>query len=175
MLLAIDRAFEGITLLLKYFAAALLLAVALLITLDVTMRFFFNQPIIGIAEIVSNGIVIIAFLQLGYSVRIRSMLRSDFLLSRLGLGGKITVEVVTCMLSILFFGLIAWASWSPMMRSIEIGEFIGHASFQMPTWPLRVTIVGCSLLAIANYALLALRALILRDTGENDEAAQAVV
>lgn len=55
---------------LKYLAAALLLVVAVLIAIDVGMRFFLDRPIIGIAEIVANGIVVIAFLQLSYAIRI---------------------------------------------------------------------------------------------------------
>jgi TRAP-type C4-dicarboxylate transport system permease small subunit len=149
--------------LIKYVAAALLLGVAVLITVDVTMRYFFNHPIIGVAEIVSNGIVFIAFLQLSYSVRIRGMLRSELLLGFLGNNGRIVHETVTCLLSILLFALIVAASWNPLVRSIVNNEFIGHASFQMPTWPLRLAIVACSVLAILNYILLMLRAILLRD------------
>lgn len=166
MLYSIDYLFHCLSLGLKFVAAALLLMVAVLISFDVTMRYFFNRPIIGIAEIVSNGIVIIAFLQLSYSVRIRGMLRSELLLSWLGSNGKVVLEIVTCLLSILFFALMAWASWPSMMRAFATSEFIGHASFQMPTWPLRLAIVSCSILAILNYVLMLLRAVIYREVGE---------
>lgn len=166
MFRSIDYVFHCLSLGLKFLAASLLLMVAVLISFDVTMRSVFNRPIIGVAEIVSNGIVIIAFLQLSYSVRIRGMLRSELLFSWMGTNGKIVLETVTCLLSILFFALIAWASWNPMLRAFATDEFIGHASFQMPTWPLRVAIVSCSILAILNYVLLLVRAVIYRDVGE---------
>lgn len=169
MLTFIDNSFNLISLILKYVAAALLLLVAVLISFDVTMRFFFNRPIIGIAEIVSNGIVIIAFLQLSYSVRIRGMLRSELLYARLGINGKVVLETITGLLSILFFSLIAWASWTPMVRAFLRNEFIGHASFQLPTWPLRFVIVSCSILAVINYTLLILRAILRKDVGEETD------
>jgi TRAP-type C4-dicarboxylate transport system permease small subunit len=94
MIYTLDRIPNLLSLALKYAAAALLLGVAVLITLDVTMRFFFNSPIIGVAEIVSNEVVMIAFLQLGYAVRVRGMLRSELLISFLGRRGRIAMETL---------------------------------------------------------------------------------
>lgn len=149
---------------LKYVAATLLIAVAILITFDVVMRSVFNKPVIGVAEIVANGIVIIAYLQLSYTVRIGAMLRSELLVSKLGHRVKVVFESFMSLLGVLFFGLIAWASYTPMMRAIKAGEFEGYASFQVPTWPLRVTIVVCSLLAVITYLLMAYRAIALGET-----------
>lgn len=140
-------------------AAVLLIAVALLIAADVTLRGVFNRPIIGVAEIVANGVVIIAFLQLSYTVRIGAMLRSELLVSRLGPGPRAVLDAVVSILGVLFFALIAWSSYEPMMRAIATNEFEGYASFRVPVWPVRVVIVACSLLAILNYLLIAYKAL----------------
>lgn len=156
----IDGFLELISALLKYLAAALLLGVALLIATDVVLRTFFNKPIIGVAEVVANGVVIIAYLQLTYAVRIGSMLRSEFLISVLPYRPKILLETATCIMGVLFFALIAWASYTPLVRAIATGEFEGHASFQVPTWPVRFVVVSCAILAILNYLLLAYRALV---------------
>ncbi len=158
MLNRIDHGIDLINQFLKYVAAALLLFVAVLIAFDVVMRFIFNKPVIGIAEIVANGIVIIAFLQLSYAVRIGGMLRSELLLNRLGTSGKAILETVVSALGAVLFGLIAWASWSPMMKAIRTLEFEGHASFQVPVWPVKVIIVSCAILAVLNYAILIIRA-----------------
>lgn len=163
MIMFADRILEIMSHTLKYVAAVLLLIVAVLITLDVVLRFIFNTPIIGIAEIVANGIVVIAFLQLSYAVRIRSMLRSELLLSRLGETGRIVLESITGLLGIILFAIIAWASWEPLITAIATMEFEGHASFQVPTWPVKLAIVGGSILAGLNYLLLILRAIVLRD------------
>ncbi|MFN0263218.1 TRAP transporter small permease [Tepidamorphus sp. 3E244] len=160
----LDSAVDLVSRLLKYIAAGLLIAVALLITCDVVARGLFNWPIIGVAEVVANGIVIIAYLQLSYAVGIGAMLRSDLLVARLPTKPRIALETVVSMLGVLFFGLIAWASYTPMMRAIATGEFEGHASFQVPTWPVRVVIVACSVLAIINYLTLAYRAIVRGET-----------
>ncbi|MCY0092601.1 TRAP transporter small permease subunit [Hoeflea ulvae] len=158
MLVKIDNAVGLINQTLKYVAAALLLFVAVLIAFDVIMRFIFNKPVIGIAEIVANGILIIAFLQLSYAVRIGGMLRSELLVNRVGKRGKAVLEAVTSALGMVLFSLIAWASWSPMMSAIRTLEFEGHASFQVPVWPVKVVIVSCAILAVLNYLILIAKA-----------------
>jgi len=169
MFAQIDRSVVLINQILKYVAAFLLLVVAVLIAFDVVMRFVLNKPVIGIAEIVANGIVIIAFLQLSYAVRIGGMLRSELLLSRLGHRAKAGLEAFIALLGGLLFGLIAWASWSPMMRAISTLEFEGHASFQVPVWPVKVVIVSCAILATINYALIIARNLTKNSSPEHDQ------
>lgn len=164
MLDRVDHVLDWVSAILKYLAAALLIGVALLIATDVVLRTFFNHPIIGVAEIVANGIVIIAYLQLSYTLRIGAMLRSDLLVGRLGQKGRIWLETFISTLGMLFFGLIAWASYTPMVRAITSGEFEGHASFQVPVWPVRVIIVTCSILAVANYLALAYRSIATGET-----------
>jgi TRAP-type C4-dicarboxylate transport system permease small subunit len=156
----LDSVLEGISQFLKYVAAFLLVLVALLIAADVGMRFFFNAPIIGVAEIVANGILIIAFLQLTYAVRIDGMLRSELLVSKLHGRPRAVFDALTAVLGALLFVLIAWASWDSMIRAIAVQEFEGHVSFPVPTWPVRVAIVSCSILAAINYLLIAFQALI---------------
>lgn len=163
----IDALLELMSALLKYAAALLLLGVAVLIAFDVGLRVLFNWPIIGIAEIVANGIVIIAYLQLSYAVRIGAMLRSELLINFLPGRTKLMLETVVACLGVLLFALIAWASYAPMMRAISTSEFEGHASFQIPTWPVRVVIVTCSILAIANYLSVAYRALFRGEVTSN--------
>jgi TRAP-type C4-dicarboxylate transport system permease small subunit len=157
---SLDAALNVVSQLLKYIAAILLVLVAGLIAVDVGMRFFFNAPIIGVAEIVANGILIIAFLQLTYAVRVDGMLRSELLVSKLSGRPKAIFEALTAILGALLFALIAWASWDSMVRAIAVQEFEGHVSFPIPTWPVRVAIVSCSILATINYLMIAIRALI---------------
>jgi len=159
MIPVIDRLLDRLGAFLKYFAAALLILVSLLIAVDVILRGVFNRPIIGVAEIVANGIVIIAFLQLAYTVRIGAMLRSELLLNLLPHKGRAGLEAIVGALGALFFGLLCWASYDPMMNAIARGEFEGHATFQVPTWPVKSIIVVCSALAVLSYLLTAWRAL----------------
>ena len=60
-------------------AAMWAFALTFLILADVIGRGVFSAPINGTAELVTASIVIIVFLQAGYAIRSRSMLRADFL------------------------------------------------------------------------------------------------
>lgn len=155
----LDKILNYIGTYLKYFAAVLLILVSVLIAIDVILRSAFNMPIIGVAEVVANGIVIIAFLQLSYTIRIGAMLRSELLLNILPRRPRIWLEGFVSMLGALFFGLLCWASYEPMMRAIASGEFEGHATFQVPTWPVKSIIVISSALAVISYCLSAWRVL----------------
>lgn len=156
----VDRSLAAASQGLKYLAAMLLVGVSLLICADVVMRFFFSKPIIGVAEIVANGIVVIAFLQLTYAVRQNSMLKSELVVSRLGETGKRVSDTVNALLGALLFGLIAWASWHPLVRSVMTNEFVGYSAFRLPVWPVRFIIEGCSILAVAAYLITATKAAI---------------
>ncbi len=154
----LDSMLDAASQILKYVAAFILVLVAILIATDVSMRFVFNAPLIGVAEIVANGILIIAFLQLTYAVRIDGMLRSELLINKLRGTPRALFDALTAVLGALLFILIAWASWDSMIRAILVQEFEGHVSFPVPTWPVRVAIVSCSILAAANYVLIAVQA-----------------
>ena len=60
-------------------AATWTFGLAFLVMADIVGRTVFNAPVYGTAEMVAASIVIIVFLQAGYAIRSRSMLKADFL------------------------------------------------------------------------------------------------
>ena len=60
-------------------AAAWTFGLSFLVLGNIIGRFAFDAPIYGTAEMVAASIVIIVFLQVGYAIRSRSMLKADFL------------------------------------------------------------------------------------------------
>ncbi len=61
-------------------AAVWAFGLALLVMANIIGRSVFDSPIYGTAEMVAASIVIIVYLQAGYAIRSRSMLKADFLL-----------------------------------------------------------------------------------------------
>jgi TRAP-type C4-dicarboxylate transport system permease small subunit len=145
-----------------------LVMIALLIGADVLGRGLFGSPIIGVAEIAANTLIIIAFLQLPYTVHNGGMLRTEMIdtfaprvIARL-------MWFIGYLLGALFFSLIAVAEWEHMVSSWVTGEFEGHVSFAVPVFPSRLAIVGGSLLAVLTYLLLAVPAAIALFTGNEE-------
>ena len=64
-------------------AAVWAFGLTFMILADIIGRGAFDAPINGTPELVTASIVIIVFLQAGYAIRSRSMLRADFLVEHL--------------------------------------------------------------------------------------------
>ena len=138
---------------LKYTASFTLLLVALLILFDVIMRSFLNRPVIGVAEIIGNSLVIIAFFQIAYAISINGMIRSEFLINKVSPKFSNFLEIISCLFGIIFFGLIAYSTFEPTINAFIRNEFEGHASFRFPTFPVRISIFLCSIFATITYFL----------------------
>ena len=142
--------------LLKYIASFALIIIGMLILYDVVMRSFINKPVIGIAEIIGNSLVIIAFFQIAYTISINAMIRSEYLLKKASHNVACLIEFFSCILGFVFFGLIAYSSFEPTINAYVRNEFEGHASFRFPTFPVRMAIFSCSILAAFTYLLKAI-------------------
>jgi TRAP-type C4-dicarboxylate transport system permease small subunit len=138
---------------LKYAASFALIIVGLLILYDVVMRSLINKPVIGVAEIIGNSLVIIAFFQIAYTISINAMIRSEYLLKKSSHKFSCIIEFFSCFLGVIFFGLIAYSSFEPTINAYVRNEFEGHASFRFPTFPVRLSIFLCSIFAAFTYFL----------------------
>jgi TRAP-type C4-dicarboxylate transport system permease small subunit len=63
------------------------------------------------------------------------------------------LEFLSCLLGVIFFGLIAYSSFEPTVNAYVRNEFEGHASFRFPTFPVRLSIFICSICAAFTYFL----------------------
>lgn len=162
----IDRWLGGLSRSLHMLAAVWLFSLAFLILADVVGRGVFNQPIQGTAELVANSIVAIGFLQLSHSIRMRGMLRAEFLDAYLPAWLMRGFSMLGYLLAIALFLAIAYASWEPMLNAVEIGEYQGDGALRVPTWPVRIIIVATSILSALSYASLFARGLM----GEHEAA-----
>lgn len=148
-------------------SAIALSLLALLIGADVLSRLLLNKSIVGVAEVVANTLLIIAFLQLSYTVRIGGLLRTELtdtfaprIVSR-------TLWLIGHLLGAVLFSLIAYYSWDPMVSAWIRKTFEGHASLRVPTFPSRFAIVVCSAFAVINFITLAIRSVLVIVTGDD--------
>lgn len=153
----LDTVLDKIARGMKLVAAIWLFALSIFILVEVVARGVLNIPIIGLKEVVANSIVIIAFLQLPYTVRIRAMLRADIIDSVVGKTAASRLERVAFLLGAILFAAVAYAGWEPMMRAWATLEYEGEGGFRVPTYPVRTMIVVGGALGAVNFLLLALR------------------
>ncbi len=146
---------DRLTKFLLVLAAAWAFVLTFFIIADIVGRTVFNSPVYGVPEIVMNSIVMIVFLQAGYAIRSRSMLRADFLAQKFPpLFGRI-VLALGYLLGATFFLMIFFGGWDAAIRSWVAGEYEGEGALRVPAWPTRFTILFGSAIACFNYLLLA--------------------
>ncbi len=152
-------------------AAAWAFGLAFLVMGNIIGRFVFDSPIYGTAEIVAASIVIVVFLQVGYAIRSRSMLRADFLVIHLPDKVQRLFLAIGYLLGAAFFLMIITGGWEESILSYVEGEYEGEGALQVPSWPARWTVLFGSALAFINYLVLAYIDVFKPESMVNDDAA----
>jgi TRAP-type C4-dicarboxylate transport system permease small subunit len=136
-------------------AAAWAFGLSFLVLGNIIGRTVFSAPIYGTAEMVAASIVIIVFLQVGYAIRSRSMLRADFLVIHLPDKVQRVLLAIGYLLGAAFFLMIITGGWEESVLSYVEGEYEGEGALQVPSWPARWTVLIGSGLALINYLVMA--------------------
>ncbi|MGE0253043.1 MAG: TRAP transporter small permease [Alphaproteobacteria bacterium] len=126
---------------------------AFVVVADIVTRIL-NVPFQGATEIIANSIVMIAFLQFAYAVRVKAMLRVDALIMHLGAVPRRTLLSIGYLLGAFFFGFIFYSTLEPANYSWVTGHYEGEGALRVPSWPTYLTILLGSGLATINYILL---------------------
>jgi len=136
-------------------AAAWAFGLAFLVMANIIGRTVFDFPIYGTAEIVAASIVIVVFLQAGYAIRSRSMLKADFLVEHMPDKAQRLLLAIGYLLGAAFFLMIITGGWEESIASYVDGEYEGEGALRVPSWPARWTVLIGSGLAMINYLVMA--------------------
>ncbi len=162
----IGKGLDWIAKALLVLASFLAFLLCFVVVADVSGRVLLNRPLQGTPELVSSSIVIICYLQAAYAIRSGGMLETDALVTYLPSRGRSLLSVVSSLLGVLLFGLIFWGTIDGLAYSIESGEYEGEGALRVPMWPVRLSVLIGSGLAVIAYCLLALRHLTAARRGE---------
>lgn len=149
------RISDALTKFLMIFAALWAFALGFFVLTDIVMRAI-GMPLDGTKEIVSNSVVVIVFMQVGFAVRSQSMLRADFLVVMLPEFAQKILLLFGYLLGAGFFFFMLKAGITPALRSYANGEFGGAGAVEIPIWPTRFAILLGAGLAGINYLILSL-------------------
>ena len=126
---------DRLTKFLLVLAAGWAFILTFIIVADIVGRSVFDAPVYGVREVVMNSIVMIVFLQAGYAIRSRSMLRADFLAQKFPpLFGRV-VLAFGYLLGAAFFLMILVGGWDMAVHSWVAGEYEGEGALRVPAWP----------------------------------------
>ena len=146
---------DRLTRLLMVLAAFWAFMLTFFIMADIIGRGMFNAPVYGVREIVMNSIVIIVFLQAGYAIRSRSMLKADFIIDLFPAWFRRIALAVGYLLGAAFFATIVVGGWDNAIYSWVANEYEGEGALRVPAWPTRFMILFGGTLAAINYLIMA--------------------
>ena len=147
---------HGLMASLNILGAVWVLLIMLLITVDVVGRAFFNSPLFGVPEIVKISVVGLVWCQMAHTLKIGAHLRSTILVDRMPPAARRTIEILSCILGAIMFGLIVYSGWDTTAEAWRIGEFEGEEPVRVPTAPVRtLVLIGAALTAIQFLIMLA--------------------
>lgn len=144
-----------------WFGGALILAAALLIGVDVTLRKFFNASIGGADELAGYALALGTAWSLGAALLDRAHIRIDSLYVLLPRWLRLSLDFAGLALFIAFFGLIAWHGWSVVQRSWMSGSRSQSALATPTVIPQSLWLLGLALFFVVGLALLAHAAILI--------------
>jgi TRAP-type C4-dicarboxylate transport system permease small subunit len=149
------------------------LAAALLIGVDVTLRKLFDASIGGADELAGYALAIGSAWSLGAALLDRAHIRIDSLYVLFPRWLRLALDFFGIALLLAFFGLIARHGWSVVQQSWVSGSR-SQSALQTPTvLPQSIWLVGLALFFVIGLTLLA-RAAILVTRGDAGAAARAI-
>jgi TRAP-type C4-dicarboxylate transport system permease small subunit len=149
------------------------LAAALLIGVDVTLRKLFDASIGGADELAGYALAIGTAWSLGAALVERAHIRIDSLYILFPRWLRLALDFIGIALLLAFFGLIARHGWSVVQQSWVSGSR-SQSALQTPTvLPQSIWLIGLLLFFLIGLVLLA-RAAILVARGDAAAAARAI-
>ncbi|TNE39100.1 MAG: TRAP transporter small permease [Alphaproteobacteria bacterium] len=113
----------------------ILSALALLVTVNIVMRYLFNAPIRGTFELVELMLVTALFLGLPYTTRIRGHISADFLSSRMPLHLQNLFDLFTALFSTFITSFMSFSMFEMASRHGAAGDVTGM--LHIPLLPFR--------------------------------------
>jgi TRAP-type C4-dicarboxylate transport system permease small subunit len=135
----------------------MVLALVLVVNYDIVARGIFNKPFHGAVELVQFALVLIVFLQLPDVVRVGRLTRSDgflLLMDRKAPRFANVLRRAIDALSLALMTLIAITIFPAFVEMWETNNYFGVPGvFTAPWWPIKLTILGSSILCAVIFAI----------------------
>ena len=119
---------------------------------DVVGTKFFGWPVPGTLEVTESTMVLIVFGALAYTQRLRGHIRVEIFYTERGPRTKAFMDIVTHLVAIAYFGLIAWQGAHEAIYSLQISEAT-MGSIRFPLFPARALLVAGTVLLLMQLLI----------------------
>ena len=124
------------------------LAIVLLVSYDVFMRYFFEQPQLFVDEVASFLQVLLIFAGAAYAFRVGGHVRVDLVTNHVRPAVRAWLRVLTLLLGVVFLAIVIWVTSQSAVTAFRYGRV--SAVMLYPLWlPMAFIPAGLALLGVA--------------------------
>ena len=117
-------------------AAAIIMGMMFLTTIDVALRYIFNHPLPGVYELQEFMLVGAVFLGLAYIQSLKGHIYVDLFTNRFSERGQAILAVISHAISFLIFALITWQGGLRAWTALVTGQS-REGLISYPLWPAK--------------------------------------
>lgn len=147
----VDGMLAGINKGITAVAAVVVLAMALIGTLDVLTTNIFNQAVAGAVELSCAGLVLVVFLGLAAASRTQDHIVVDILMVRLPRRWRKICQAFGLFSTAIFFGFWTYQAWKLAAKSISVHER-ALGLLPVPIYPMKTIAFGALVLATTELS-----------------------
>ncbi len=129
------RAIQRLNRFISGVGAVFLIPLMLLTTGEVIGRNLFNRPIAGTVELSEYLLSIFILLGVAYTQQVKGYVCVSLFVSRLPLRGKMFLNIVSTLLSLFIFSILAWQGLIVGMEEKTVSDML-----RMPQYPFRLLV-----------------------------------
>lgn len=129
------------------------LAIVLLVSYDVLMRYFFDRPQLFVDEVASFLQVLVIFGGAAYTFRVGGHVRIDLLTGHLRPAGRARLRVLSLLLALAFLSVVIWVSTQSALTALRYGRVSAVMLYPLAL-PMLVIPAGLALMALAMLVAL---------------------
>ena len=117
-------------------AAAIIMVMMFLTTIDVVLRYIFNSPLPGVYELQEFMLVGAVFLSLAYIQSLKGHIYVDLFTNRFSGRGQAILAIISHTVSFLIFALITWQAGLRAWTALITGQS-REGLISYPLWPAK--------------------------------------
>lgn len=132
-------AIHRLTLITGLIAGFSLLAMTLMVTMDVTLRYVFNAPTKWANEFSAYLAVLVIFLGISYVLRENAHIRVDVVVRKLPRRAQDWIRVITSVILLGYIIILFHLTWDVLVMNFAINK-TSFTAMDVPIWPIQAFI-----------------------------------
>ncbi|MFO1188153.1 MAG: TRAP transporter small permease subunit [Alphaproteobacteria bacterium] len=132
MLASFERAWRTVLVAFSYIGTIGLIILSVMVTVDVTVRWFTGRPFVGVFELSEILLVLVTFSAVGLVHMDNRQLSVDILSAKARGRTAAGLHLFDAVIGLLVFSLLLWKSWEEFTKALA-GNFLRRGMIEIPT------------------------------------------